>query len=54
MPANAVDMGLIPGLGRLHMQWGNKVSKQLLNLSMLQPALCKERSHLNKKPARCN
>lgn len=35
MPANAVDMGLILSLGRLHMQWGNKVSKQLLNLSML-------------------
>ena len=22
-PANAEDMGLIPGLGRLHMSWGN-------------------------------
>ena len=22
-PANAEDMGLVPGLGRLHMPWGN-------------------------------
>ena len=22
-PANAGDMGLIPGLGRLHMRWSN-------------------------------
>ena len=23
LPANAEDMGLIPDLGRSHMQWGN-------------------------------
>ena len=23
LPANAGDMGLIPGLGRFHMPWGN-------------------------------
>ena len=23
LPANAGDMGLIPGLGRFHMVWGN-------------------------------
>ena len=32
-PANAGDMGSIPGLGRLHMPWGNKeCAPRLLSL----------------------
>ena len=33
LPANAGDMGSIPGVGRFHMPWSNQVhASQLLNL----------------------
>ena len=45
-PANAGDMGSVPGLGRSHMLWSNK------SPCALEPALCSERSHRKEQPAR--
>ena len=62
-PANAGDTGLIPGLGRFHMQWAAKSpcttptgltsartqESQLLKPLCLEPVLGNERSHLTTK-----
>ena len=54
-PANAGDIGLIPGLGRSHMQQGNH-KLQLLSLTLrlvkparLEPVACNKRSRLSEK-----
>ena len=44
LPANAQDMGSIPGLERFHLL-------QLLSPCILEPVLCNKRSHHNEKPA---
>ena len=66
-PANAGDMGLIPGPGRSHMLWSNKArapqllslrprarEPQLLKTADLEPVLHNKRSHRNEKHAHCN
>ena len=51
-PANARDMGLIPGPGRSHMPRGNKAcAPQLLKPMHREPMLCNTRSHHREKPA---
>ena len=63
-PANAGDMGSIPGPGRFHMLQGNKApvpqllsprsracKLQLLKLARREPVLRNTRSHFNNKPA---
>ena len=48
--ASAGDMGLIPGLRRLHMPWGSQIQHHnYWNPGTLGPELYK-RSHRNKKP----
>ena len=49
-PANARDMGLIPGLGSFHMPQGNKTCVPPL----LKSVLCNKRIHHNEKPAQYN
>ena len=50
LPCNAGDMGLIPGLGRSHMPWGNEAHvPQLLKPTSLEPKSHK-RSRSNEKP----
>ena len=49
-PANARDMGLIPGLGSFHMPQGNKACVPPL----LKSVLCNKRIHHNEKPAQYN
>ena len=54
-PANAGDTGSIPGAGRSQMPWGNWAgAPQLVSLHTLEPMLCNERSHHNKKPSHNN
>ena len=65
-PANAGDMGSIPGPGRSHMPWSSQAhAPQLLNLCsrarephLLKPACIKlmlpKRSHRNEKPVHPN
>ena len=66
-PANAGDMGSIPGLGRFHMPEGNEAhglqllspsswvcELQLLKPLCLEPMLCNKRSHHNEKSMRHN
>ena len=54
-PAKAGDMGLIPGLARLHVR-----QRQLSQCTTaaepecLEPVLPNKRRHCNEKPARCN
>ena len=44
-PANAGNMGLIPGLGRVHMPWSNEAPvSQLLKPSCLEPVLRNKRT----------
>ena len=51
-PANAGDLGSIPGLGRPHTRWGSLAcGLQLLKPLHLQPVLRNKRSHRDKKPA---
>ena len=51
-PANAGDMGSIPGLGKSHMEWNNQAQMlQLLKPVCLKPVQCNEGSHLSKQPA---
>ena len=67
LPANAGDMGLIPGLGRSHTLWSSLACvPQLLSLRSrahelqllkpvgLEPVLCNKRSHCNEKLMHCN
>ena len=67
LPANAEDVGLIPGLGRSHMPQSNEAREpQPLSLSSraheplllspraLEPVLCKNRSHHGEGPADCS
>ena len=50
-PADAGDMGWIPGLGRSHVPWGNKIqAPQLLKPALLDFVLHNKRSHRNEKP----
>ena len=54
LPANAGDMGSIPGLGRSRMLWGNQACvPQLLKPAPRVHALPQER-HRNEKPAHSN
>ena len=66
-PANAGDMGSIPGLGRSHMPWSYEAHEpqllslclrawelQLLDPKALEPELSNKRSHSNEKPVHCN
>ena len=61
-PANAGDMGSIPGLRRSHMPQSNLACvPQLLSLRattteahVLRAVLCNKRSHRNEKPAHHN
>lgn len=49
-PANARNMGSIPGLGRFHMMWDKEACEEQLSIPCtLEPLLCK-RNHCNKKP----
>ena len=51
-PANAGDMGSIPGPGRFHMLQGNLAhAPQLLKWACPEPILCNKRSHCSEKPA---
>ena len=51
-PANAGDMGSIPGPGRFHMMWSNYAHEPLLLEPVCpEPAFCNKRSHHNEKPA---
>ena len=55
LPANAGDMGLIPGPERLHRQWSNQVQEPpVLQPVPLELVLCNKRSHQNEKPMRHN
>ena len=55
LPTKAGDKGLIPGLGRSHVPWGNKAHlPQLLSWHALELMLCKKRSHWKEKPMHCN
>ena len=60
LPANAGDMGLIPGPGRSHMWKGNLTYvPQILEPVCLEPVLCNRRavtmrSHHNRKPIHHN
>ena len=61
-PANAGDMGLIPGPGRFHVPWSNwACTPQLLSphavtteAQGLKPVLCNKRRHCNEKSAHSN
>ena len=66
-PANAGDMGSIPGLGRSHMPWSNSArapqllslhsrarEPQLLKPAHLEPVLRNKRSHRNEKSTHHN
>ena len=61
-PANAGDMGSIPGPGRFHMPWGSKartVTEPVLSSpqvpSTLEPVIHKRKStHSNKDPVQTN
>ena len=49
-PANAGDMGLIPGLGRFHTRQNNSAQvPKLLSACALEPVLCNKRSRCNEK-----
>ena len=54
-PANAGDIGLIPGLGRSHMQRGNcelqrlSLTLGLVKPARLKPAVCNKKSHHNEE-----
>ena len=52
-PANAGDMGLIPGLGKSHMLW-SLLAATTEACVPLEPIICNKRSHGNEKPTRCN
>ena len=68
LPANAGDMGSIPGLGRSHVPWGNKGCVPQLSLyttttepvlwspgaATTEPACCNYRSPHAVEPALCN
>ena len=69
LPANAGDMGLIPGLGAKIPHAERQLSPcaptteptcsraflpQLLKFTKLEPILCNKRSHCSEKPADCN
>ena len=50
-PANAGDMGLIPGLERCHMPRSNQAcAPQPLKSAFLEPVFCNETSCCNEKP----
>ena len=52
LPANAGDMDLISGIGRVHMLPDKEAHvPQLLSPSALEPVLCKKRSHCDENPA---
>ena len=52
LPANAGDMGLISGLERFHMPWGNYApAPQPLKPVCLAPVLQNKRSPCDEKPA---
>ena len=55
LPANAGDMGLIPGPGRSCMWKGNLTyAPQILEPVCLEPVLGNKRSHDNEKPKHSN
>ena len=50
-PADAEDMGSVPGLGRFHVPWsGLAHALQLLKPVCLEPVLRNKRSHHSEKP----
>ena len=49
LPASAEDVGLIPGLGRLHMPLDNKACALQPLSHALESVLCNRRSHHNEK-----
>ena len=50
-PADAEDMGSVPGLGRFHVPWsGLAHALQLLKPVCLEPALLNKRSYQKEKP----
>ena len=53
-PANARNMGSIPGLGRFHMTWGREACKEQLSIPWTLEPLLYKRSHHNKKPTSHN
>ena len=54
LPANAGDMGLVPGLGRTHMLWSNLAhAPQLLSVTAPESVLHKS-SHHSEKPIHYN
>ena len=54
-PANAGDMGSIPGLERSHMPCDNEAqAPQLLSLSIQSPCSANKRGHHNEKPSHLN
>ena len=54
-PANAADMGSIPGPGRLHMPQSNWArSLQLLKSARLEPVLYDKRNNCKEKAMHCN
>ena len=54
-PANAGDMGSIPGLGRPCMPWSKQARvPRPLKPMILKPVLCNQRSHGNEKPVHHN
>ena len=51
-PFNAEDTGSIPGPGRSHMLWSNRVHRaELLEPACPEPVLSNKRSHHSEKPA---
>ena len=53
-PANAGDLGSIPGPGRSHMLQGSKPICHNYWACALEPVICNKRSQCNEKPAQCN
>ena len=55
LPANAGDVGSIPGPGRSYVLWGNKsCSPELLKPVCPELVVCNKRNLCSKKPAHHN
>ena len=53
-PANAGDMGLIPGLGGVHMPQSNQTCGPEILSPGLKSVLPNRMSHCSEKPAHCH
>ena len=49
LPANAVNTGFIPGLGRSHKPQGNEACATTIKVQALEPVLFNKRSHHSEK-----